>query len=132
MVGGIVLSRLHRGRGKAAKYTFAVVSVCVALLAAGLTPELASGASPAVDVIMSIDDGGSPFVAVRGASTTGPSSGAWAVTVRNTGTVASSGTTQVEFNAAVNGNNFGSRAIRCSRCGLRSPTWTARRCGGRW
>ena len=61
----------------------------------------------AVNLSMSIDDGGSPFVAVQGASITGPSSGAWTVTVRNTGTVASSGTTQVEFNAAVNGNHYG-------------------------
>ena len=48
-------------------------------------------------MVMSIDDGGSPFVAQKDAGTTSTPSGTWTVTVRNTGTAASSGTTEVDF-----------------------------------
>ena len=58
-------------------------------------------------MVMSVSDGGAPFVAQNGASPTSGAGGTWTVTVRNTGTSASSGTTQVQFNAAINGNAYG-------------------------
>jgi hypothetical protein len=63
----------------------------------------ASAASPAVDMVMSISDGGSPFVARADASTSSTPSGTWTVTVRNTGTSASSGTTTIQFAASATG-----------------------------
>jgi hypothetical protein len=54
---------------------------------------------------MSVDDGGSPFVAQADALTTSTPSGTWTATARNTGTSASPGTTTINFNA--NGNGIG-------------------------
>ena len=73
----------------------------------GLLPASASAASSAVDLSMSVSDGGAPFVAQQNASPTSGAGGTWTVTVRNTGTAASSGTTQVQFNAAPYGNVYG-------------------------
>ena len=63
--------------------------------------------NPAVNLSMSVSDGGSPFVAQKDAATSSTPSGTWTVTVRNTGTSASSGTTTINFNANVNGNGTG-------------------------
>jgi hypothetical protein len=52
---------------------------------------------------MSLSDGGSPWVAQADASTTTTPSGTWTLTVRNTGTSASSGTTQIQFDASATG-----------------------------
>ena len=81
-------------------FAFAFVSVCVAQFAIGSNPAPAATTS-AVDMVVSVSDGGSPFVAQPKAGLTSPPSGAWAVTVRNTGTAASSGTTKVELEQAV-------------------------------
>jgi hypothetical protein len=54
-------------------------------------------------MIMSVSDGGSPWVAQSDASTASAPSGTWTVRVRNTGTSASSGTTTVEFDAGATG-----------------------------
>ena len=59
--------------------------------------------NPAVNLSMSLGDGGSPFVAQADASTTSTPSGTWTVTVRNTGTSASSGTTTIQFEASSTG-----------------------------
>jgi hypothetical protein len=58
-------------------------------------------------MVMSVGDGGVPFVARKDASPTSPRSGTWTVTVRNTGTAASSGTTQVQFDTTPNGGYTG-------------------------
>ena len=59
--------------------------------------------NPAVNLSMSVGNGGSPWVAQSDASTASPPSGTWTVRVRNTGTSASSGTTTVELDAAATG-----------------------------
>ena len=46
---------------------------------------------------MTVSDGGSPFAAQQDAGPTSPPGGTWTVTVRNTGTAASSGTTQIQL-----------------------------------
>jgi hypothetical protein len=81
------------------------IVIGAAQLVAGLAiaPVSASAASSAVDLTMSISDGGVPFVAQKDASTTSRPSGTWTVTVRNTGTSASSGTTQIVFAAYATG-----------------------------
>src|ERR1700740_405019 len=84
----------------------AVVTTCVALLATALVPVSASAATSAVDLSMSIGDGGVPFVAQQDPGTTSTPSGTWTLTVRNTGPSASSGTTQVVFSASGNDPNF--------------------------
>ena len=84
----------------------AAATVCVALLATGLVSASASGATSAVDLIMSLSDGGSPFVARQDPGTTSTPSGTWTLTVRNTGTSASSGTTQVVFSASGDNGAF--------------------------
>ncbi len=61
----------------------------------------------AVNLSMSVSDGGAPFVAQKDASPSSGAGGTWTVTVRNTGTKASSSATQVQFNAAVDGNVYG-------------------------
>jgi Cutinase len=98
-----VLYRVRQTRAKAAKCAVAIVSVCVALLVIGLVPGSASAASSGVDMVMSLSDGGSPFVAQKDASTTSTPSGTWTITVRNTGTAASSGTTTIELDAIATG-----------------------------
>ena len=98
-----MLNSLERACTKAATRVFAVAFACVVLLAVNLTPALASTASPAVDMIMSLGDGGSPFVAQKDASSTSTPSGTWTVTVRNTGTSASSGTTTIQLQAGATG-----------------------------
>ena len=59
--------------------------------------------NPAVNLSMSIGDGGSPWVAQKDASTTSTPSGTWTITVRNTGTSASSGTTTIRLDAISTG-----------------------------
>ena len=102
-----MLNKALRARAGATKIAFAVASVCVAQLAIGPAPAFASAASSAVDMVMSVSDGGAPFVAQQNASPTSPPSGTWTVTVRNTGTAASSGTTQVQFDTAPDGGTLG-------------------------
>src|SRR5438067_1665024 len=59
----------------------------------------------AVNLAVSVADGGQPFVALPGDEVWNgsASSGAWSVMVRNTGTSASSGTTTVQFGASATG-----------------------------
>src|SRR5215469_4636103 len=54
---------------------------------------------PAVDLSMSLSDGGTPWTEQANPATTTTPSGTWTLDVRNTGTVASSGTTTVTFDA---------------------------------
>jgi hypothetical protein len=102
-MGVAVLNPVHPARARAIIRAFAVVSVCAGLLAISLVPASASAASPAVDMVMSVGDGGSPFVAQADAFTTSTPSGTWTVTVRNTGTSASSGTTTIQIEAGGTG-----------------------------
>ena len=101
------MNRLQRAHKRATKRPFAAIGVCLALLAWSLVPASALAASSAVDLVVSVSDGGSPFVAQKDAATSSTPSGTWTVTVRNTGTSASSGTTTINFNANVNGNGTG-------------------------
>jgi hypothetical protein len=57
-------------------------------------------------MIMSVSDGGSPFAAQQNAGPTSPPSGTWTVTVRNTGTAASSGTTQIQLSMDYNSSHL--------------------------
>jgi hypothetical protein len=82
--------------------------------------------NPAVDLSMSIGDGGSPWAAQANAATSSTPSGTWTVTVRNTGTFASSGTTQIVFAASATGYFLPSAGSgwTCSDTGDRVRTCT--------
>jgi hypothetical protein len=98
-----MLNRLKRAHTQAARRAVAALSVCIAL-ALSLVPAAASAASASpVDLVMSVDDGGSPWVAQKDAQTTSTPSGTWTITVRNTGTSASSGTTTIQLDAISTG-----------------------------
>jgi hypothetical protein len=86
----------------------AVATTGVALLGTAVVsaPTSASAATSAVDLVMSLSDGGLPFIAQQDPGTSSTPSGTWTLTVRNTGTSASSGTTQVVFSASANSGNF--------------------------
>src|SRR6185437_1622958 len=98
-----MLNRFKRAHTQAAKRAVAALCVCIAL-ALSLVPAAASAApASSVDLVMSIDDGGSPWVAQKDAQTTSTPSGTWTIAARNTGTSASSGTTTIQLDAISTG-----------------------------
>src|SRR5215469_6288819 len=85
-------------RGSLVRTWLLVIAGCAVLLAS--TQTAAHGAAKALtaDLSMSLSDGGTQWTAQSNQQSTTPS-GTWTLTVRNTGTAASSGTTTIIFSA---------------------------------